>query len=60
MEKNPNSAAPVPANDSTLQEAARRGLDVTALAAALAGIRADSRRDPEIYLQDTVVPNGGE
>ena len=61
MEKNQKLAGtPVPANDSTLTEVRGRTLDVAALAAALAGIRADSQRDPEIYLQDTVVPSGGE
>jgi len=35
-------------------------IDVRALAAALAGIRADSQRDAEKYLRDTVVPHGGE
>lgn len=54
------AAASVPDRDSTLAEVGGRTLDVPALAAALAGIRADSRRDPEIYLQDTVVPSGGE
>ena len=37
-----------------------RPLDVRALAAALAGIRTDSQREPETYLHDTVVPHGGE
>ena len=27
---------------------------------ALLAIRQDSRRDPEIYLDDTAVPHGGE
>ncbi len=31
-----------------------------ALAAALAGIRADAQRESETYLRDTVVPHGGE
>jgi hypothetical protein len=31
-----------------------------ALADALRAIQADSRRQPEIYLRDTVVPHGGE
>jgi hypothetical protein len=37
-----------------------RPLDPRALAQALAGIHADSQRQPETYLQDTVVPHGGE
>jgi hypothetical protein len=60
MEKNHDPAAPVPAPNSTLLEVTGRRFDLPALAAALAGIRADSQRDPEIYLQDTVVPSGGE
>jgi hypothetical protein len=60
MEKNPASAAPVAANEVTSPPPAGRVLDVPALATALAGIRADSQRDPETYLQDTVVPSGGE
>jgi len=35
-------------------------LDPRAVAAALAGIRTDSQREPETYLRDTVVPHGGE
>lgn len=38
----------------------RRLLDARALAAALAGICADSQRETEAYLRDTVVPHGGE
>lgn len=41
-------------------EPARQPLDREALIAALAGIRADSQRDPETFLRDTVVPSGGE
>jgi hypothetical protein len=60
METNhPSPAASAGSRDSTLTEA-KSPLDAAALAAALAGIRADSLRDPEIYLQDTVVPSGGE
>jgi hypothetical protein len=44
--------------DNTLEQ--RRLLDPRALAAALAGIRADSQRETETYLRDTVVPHGGE
>jgi hypothetical protein len=41
-------------------EPARQPLDREALIAALAGIRADSQRNPANYLDDTVVPSGGE
>ena len=41
-------------------EPARQPLDREALIAALAGIRADSQRSPQDYLDDTVVPSGGE
>lgn len=61
METNQSfSATPVPASDSPLKAPSSPALDVAALAAALTGIRADSRRDPENYLLDTVVPSGGE
>lgn len=61
MENNPApSAAPFAANDAASTTTARGLVDLPALAAALAGIRADSQRDPETYLQDTVVPSGGE
>ena len=39
---------------------ARQPIDREALLAALAGIRADSQREPGNYLDDTVVPSGGE
>ena len=35
-------------------------IDPRALSAALAGIRADSERESDTYLRDTVVPHGGE
>ncbi len=44
----------------TAESPVRRPLDARALATALAGIRADSQRDSETYLRDTVVPHGGE
>jgi len=46
--------------DSNVEQPRRRLLDPRALAAALAGIRADSQRETETYLRDTVVPHGGE
>jgi hypothetical protein len=52
-------ASPTPAT-ATIPQPVRQPLDPRALATALAGIRADSQRDPEIYLHDTVVPHGGE
>jgi len=45
---------------TTLPERVRQPLDVRALSAALAGIRADAQRESETYLRDTVVPHGGE
>lgn len=61
METNQSfSATPVPTGDPAQHAPPGHPLDVAALAAALAGIRADSRRDPENYLLDTVVPSGGE
>jgi hypothetical protein len=50
----PTSAAP-PA-----PQPVSRPLDPRVVAAALAGIRSDSQRQPETYLRDTVVPHGGE
>jgi hypothetical protein len=38
----------------------RRPLDPREVAQALAAIQSDSRRQPETYLRDTVVPHGGE
>jgi hypothetical protein len=51
-----------PANSTatTIPEPVRQPLDPRALAAALAGIRADAQRESETYLRDTVVPHGGE
>ena len=57
MNQNPPAS---PASSTNTQETARQPLDVRALAAALAGIRADSQRETETYLCDTVVPHGGE
>lgn len=57
-----NQNSPVsPAEDkTTVEQPLRRELDGRALATALAGIRADSQRETETYLRDTVVPHGGE
>jgi len=52
-------ASPTPAT-ATIPQPVRQPLDPRALAAALAGIRTDSQREPETYLHDTVVPHGGE
>ena len=41
-------------------EPAARPLDEPCVLRALAEIADDSRRCPEIYLRDTVVPHGGE
>lgn len=52
-------ASPTPAT-ATIPQPVRQPIDQRTLAAALAGIRTDSQRDPETYLYDTVVPHGGE
>jgi hypothetical protein len=58
---NQNSpASPSPTAAVPLVQPIRQPLDPRALAAALAGIRADSQREPDTYLHDTVVPHGGE
>lgn len=57
---NQNSPASPAEHDKTVEQPRRLELDPRALAAALAGIRADSQRETEIYLRDTVVPHGGE
>ncbi len=59
MNQNP-PAAPAPSAAATVPLPVRRPLDPRTLTTALAGIRADSQRDPEKYLRDTVVPSGGE
>jgi hypothetical protein len=59
MNQNPPTG-PAPVAASTAPQPVSRPVDRQALTAALAGIRADSLRDPENYLLDTVVPNGGE
>jgi hypothetical protein len=58
-EMNQNLPA-TPAETAANIESPVRSLDVRALATALAGIRADSQRDADTYLRDTVVPHGGE
>ena len=56
-----NQNPPVsPAASTTTDQPTREQIDPRALAVALAGIRADSERDAESYLHDTVVPHGGE
>ena len=58
---NQNSALQAPSSPaSTASPPPVRPLDPRALAQALAGIHSDSQRQPETYLQDTVVPHGGE
>jgi len=49
-----------PTTASAAPSPAARPLEPRALAQALAGIRSDSQRQPESFLQDTVVPHGGE
>ena len=61
MNQNLNSALQAPTSPaSTAPSPVARPLDPQALAQALAGIRSDSQRQSETYLQDTVVPHGGE
>jgi hypothetical protein len=59
MNQNPPALTPA-ASSPTAQQTVRQPLDARALAVALAGIRADSERETETYLRDTVVPHGGE
>jgi len=59
MNQNPPASSPTTAATSVSQPV-RLPLDARALAVALAGIRADSQRESETYLRDTVVPHGGE
>ncbi len=59
MNQNPPDS-PANSTATTIQEPVRQPLDPRALAAALAGIRADAQRESENYLRDTVVPHGGE
>ncbi len=54
------SDSPINSTATTIPQPLRQPLDLRALAAALAGIRADSERESETYLRDTVVPHGGE
>jgi hypothetical protein len=55
----PDSTVNSPTANSTATTI-RQPVDVRALSAALAGIRADAQRESETYLRDTVVPHGGE
>jgi hypothetical protein len=59
MNQNP-PASTAPDEKLSTPATLRKPLDARALAAALAGIAADSQRQPETYLRDTVVPHGGE
>jgi hypothetical protein len=49
-----------PETIGVVPEPATRPTDEPAVIRALAEIAADSRRAPETYLRDTVVPHGGE
>ena len=59
MNQNPAPEAPA-STPSAAPVSPAIPLDPRALAQALSGIRSDSQRQPEIFLQDTVVPHGGE
>lgn len=53
-------ASPVSSATTAIPQPVRQPLDPRALATALAGIRADSERESDTYLRETVVPHGGE
>lgn len=58
---NENAAPKAPASPAAPpSQPVSRPLDKRAVTAALAAIQTDSRRQPETYLRDTVVPHGGE
>jgi hypothetical protein len=57
---NLNTSSTLPAVTEAVPQPATQPLDREEIARALTAIRADSQRDPESYLRDTVVPNGGE
>jgi len=57
---NQNPPASPSATSETTSQPTRQPLDREALAKALSAVRADSQREPETYLRDTVVPHGGE
>jgi len=59
MNANVSPALPVSAA-ATAPEREARPLDRTQIVKALAAIRADSQQGAERYLNDTVVPHGGE
>ena len=59
-QNSPASPAEHDAANRPVEQPRRSLLDPRALSAALAGIRADSQRETETYLRDTVVPHGGE
>lgn len=57
---NENLAASPPSPVALASEPAHVPLERDLVAAALAAIAADSERDADYYLRDTVVPHGGE
>ena len=58
---NSNVFSPNPATaPAAAPEPAKNLLNPAMIAAALAGIRTDSQREPDTYLENTVVPHGGE
>ena len=56
----PTNSTPTVNGPATSQKPLSPPLDRHAVAQALAAVRADSQRQPETYLRDTVVPHGGE
>jgi len=59
MNANVSPALPASA-PSVASEPATRPLDRAQIVKALAAIRTDSQREADVYLNDTVVPHGGE
>jgi hypothetical protein len=59
MNVNLPASASAPA-EKTAPQPVRQPLDPKLVSAVLAGIRADSQREADTYLRDTVVPHGGE
>jgi hypothetical protein len=57
---NANVSPALPAARTVAPEPETRQLDHTQIAKVLAGIRTDSQQGAERYLNDTVVPHGGE
>ena len=57
---NANVSPALPATPAGATESLTRPLDQTKIVKALAAIRSDSQREADDYLNDTLVPHGGE